>query len=64
MPIKLTYRAERSRGSLGADADWAWDKTPAEMGAVRNLFHGNRKLPLAEMFTVASDVSDKRQVNL
>ena len=61
MPIKLTYRAETSVPVEieGLTPDWACDKSLAEIERFE-IFHGNRKLPLAEMFTVAGDASDKR----
>jgi formylmethanofuran dehydrogenase subunit C len=43
----------------GLTPDWACDKTLAEIERFE-VFHGNRKVPLAEMFAVAGDASDKR----
>jgi formylmethanofuran dehydrogenase subunit C len=61
MPIKLTYRAETPIPVEveGLTPDWATGKTLAEIERFE-IFHGNRKLPLAEMFAVAGDASDKR----
>jgi formylmethanofuran dehydrogenase subunit C len=61
MSIKLTYRAETSVPVEveGLTPDWACDKSPSEIERFE-IFHGNRKLPLAEMFGVAGDASDKR----
>ena len=61
MAIKLTYRAETSVPVEveGLTPDWACDKSLAEIERFE-VFHGNRKLPLAEMFAVAGDASDKR----
>ncbi len=61
MSIKLTYRGETSVPVEieGLTPDWACDKSLAEIERFE-IFHGNRKLPLAEMFTVAGAASDKR----
>ncbi len=61
MPIKLTYRAETSVPVEveGLTPDWACDKSLAEIERFE-IFHGNRKVPLAEMFAVAGEASDKR----
>jgi formylmethanofuran dehydrogenase subunit C len=61
MPIKLTYRAETPIPVEveGLTPDWAAGKSPAEIEQFE-IFHGNRKLPLAEMFVVTGDASDKR----
>jgi formylmethanofuran dehydrogenase subunit C len=61
MSIKLTYRAETSVPVEveGLTPDWACDKSSAEIERFE-IFHGNRKIPLAEMFAVAGDASDKR----
>lgn len=61
MSIKLTYRGETSVPVEieGLTPDWACDKSLAEIERFE-IFHGNRKLPLAEMFTVTGDASDKR----
>src|SRR5688572_16814723 len=61
MPLKLTYRAETPIPVEieGLTPDWACDKSLAEIERFE-IFHGNRKLPLAEMFVVAGDPADKR----
>lgn len=61
MAIKLTYRAETSVPVEieGLTPDWACDKSLAEIERFE-IFHGNRKLPLAEMFSVTGDAGDKR----
>lgn len=61
MAIKLTYRAETSVPVEieGLTPDWACDKSPSEIERFE-IFHGNRKLPLAEMFSVTGDAGDKR----
>jgi formylmethanofuran dehydrogenase subunit C len=61
MSIKLTYRAETTVPVEveGLTPDWTCDKSLAEIERFE-IFHGNRKLPLAEMFAVSGDASDKR----
>ena len=61
MSIKLTYRVETSVPVEieGLTPDWACDKSLAEIEHFE-IFHGNRKLPLAEMFAVSGDPGDKR----
>ncbi len=61
MSIKLTYRGETSVPVEveGLTPDWACDKSLAEIERFE-IFHGNRKIPLAEMFGVDGDASDKR----
>jgi formylmethanofuran dehydrogenase subunit C len=61
MPLQLTYRAETSVPVEieGLTPDWACDKSLAEIERFE-IFHGNRKLPLAEMFTVTGDPTDRR----
>jgi formylmethanofuran dehydrogenase subunit C len=61
MSIKLKYRGETSVPVEveGLTPDWACDKSQAEIERFE-IFHGNRKLPLAEMFEVTGDASDKR----
>lgn len=61
MSIKLIYRAETSVPVEieGLIPDWACDKSLAEIERF-DIFHGNRKLPLAELFAVTGDPSDKR----
>ena len=43
----------------GFTPDWACDKSIADIERFE-IFHGNCKIPLAEMFTVSGDPSDKR----
>ena len=43
----------------GFTPDWACDKSLAEIERFE-IFHGNCKIPLAEMFTVQGDPGDKR----
>jgi formylmethanofuran dehydrogenase subunit C len=43
----------------GLTPDWACDKSLAEIERF-DIFHGNRKIPLAEMFAVSGDPADKR----
>jgi formylmethanofuran dehydrogenase subunit C len=61
MAIKLIYRAETSVPVEieGLTPDWACDKSLAEIERFE-IFHGNRKLPLAKMFSVTGDAGDKR----
>ena len=61
MAITLTYNAQTSVPVEieGLTPDWACDKSLAEIERFE-IFHGNRKIPLAEMFTVAGDASDKQ----
>jgi formylmethanofuran dehydrogenase subunit C len=61
MSITLTYRGETSLPVEieGLTPDWAWDKPLAEIERFE-IFHGNRKLLLAEMFSVSGDAGDKR----
>ena len=61
MSLKLAYRGETSVPVEveGLTPDWAGDKSLAEIERFE-IFHGNRKLPLAEMFSVAGDASDGR----
>jgi formylmethanofuran dehydrogenase subunit C len=61
MAIKLTYRGETSVPVEieGLTPDWACDKSLAEIERFE-IFHGNRKLPLAEMFSITGDAGDKR----
>jgi formylmethanofuran dehydrogenase subunit C len=59
--ITLTYRGETSIPVEieGLTPDWACDKSLAEIERF-DIFHGNQKIPLAEMFAVAGDATDKR----
>jgi formylmethanofuran dehydrogenase subunit C len=61
MSIKLTYRGETSVPVEieGFTPDWACDKSLAEIERFE-IFHGNCKITLAEMFAVAGDATDKR----
>lgn len=61
MSIKFTYRGETSVPVEveGLTPDWAGDKSLAEIERFE-IFHGNRKVPLAEMFSVSGDAADKR----
>src|ERR1043166_5831755 len=60
MSLKLTYRAETSVPVEieGLTPDWACDKSLPEIDRFE-IFHGNRKLPLAEFFRVTGDANDK-----
>jgi formylmethanofuran dehydrogenase subunit C len=61
MSIKLTYRGETSVPVEieGLTPDWACDKSLAQIERFE-IFHGNRRLPLAEMFSVSGEPGDKR----
>lgn len=61
MAVRLGYYGETSVPVEveGLTPDWACDKSIAEIRRFE-IFHGNRKLPLAEMFEVSGDASDKR----
>ncbi len=61
MTLRLTYRGETAVPVEieGLTPDWACDKSPAEIERFE-IFHGNRKIPLAEMFRVEGDASDKK----
>lgn len=63
MPLRLTYNAETSVPVEieGLTPDWAHDKSLAEIERFE-IFHGNRKLPLAEMFRVSGDPGDREFV--
>ncbi len=63
MTLILTYRGETSipveiEGLIPA---WAADKSLAEIEKFE-IFHGNRRLPLAEMFDVTGDATDAHLV--
>ncbi|MDP1796805.1 MAG: formylmethanofuran dehydrogenase subunit C [Planctomycetaceae bacterium] len=60
MTLKLVYHAETTVPVEieGLTPDWACDKSVAEIERFE-IFHGNRKLPLAEMFRVTGDPTDK-----
>lgn len=61
MTLKLTYHGETSVPVEieGLTPDWACDKSLAEIERFE-IFHGNRKIPLAEMFRISGDASDKQ----
>ncbi len=59
MTLMLTYIGETSVPVEieGLTPDWAFDKPLGEIERFE-IFHGNRKIPLAEMFQIAGDPSD------
>ena len=61
MSLTLTYKAETSVPVEieGLTPTWANGKTLAEIGRF-DIYHGNEKLPLGEMFDVEGDASDLR----
>lgn len=61
MALRLSYHGETSVPVEieGFTPDWACDKTLADIERFE-IFHGNRKIPLAEMFAVSGDAGDKR----
>lgn len=61
MTLKLIYRGETSVPVEieGLTPDWAQGKSIAEIERFE-IFHGNRQIPLAEMFGVSGDAGDKR----
>src|SRR5689334_14297185 len=61
MSITFTYRGETSLPVEveGLTPDWAQDKPLAEIERFE-IFHGNRKVPLGEMFAVAGDAGTKQ----
>lgn len=61
MALQLTYYGETSVPVEieGLTPDWASGKSLAEIERFE-IFHGNRKLPLAEMFQVSGDAADRR----
>ena len=61
MALRLSYHGETSVPVEveGLTPDWACDKSLADIEQFV-IFHGNRKIPLAEMFAVSGDASDKR----
>jgi formylmethanofuran dehydrogenase subunit C len=61
MPLKLEYRGQTSVPVEveGLTPEWACDKSLPEIERFE-MFHGNRRLPLAEMFRVTGDASDQR----
>src|SRR5688572_11810194 len=63
MALTLKYHGETSVPVEieGLTPDWVCDKSLPEIEQFE-IFHGNRKLPLAEMFRVSGDPADKRLV--
>lgn len=63
MTLQLTYRADTHVPVEieGLTPDWAADKSVAEIERFE-IFHGNRKIPLAEMFTVSGEAGDRNLV--
>lgn len=61
MALRLSYHGETSVPVEveGLTPDWACDKSLTDIEQFV-IFHGNRKIPLAEMFAVSGDASDKR----
>lgn len=61
MALRLTCRVPTSVPVEveGLTPDWACTKSLAEIERF-DIFDGNRKVPLAEMFSVSGDASDKR----
>jgi len=61
MAITLNYNAETKVPVEieGLTPDWTCDKSIAEIERFE-IFHGNCKIALAEMFTISGDASDKR----
>lgn len=61
MPLTLTYQGETSLPVEieGLTPEWAAGKSLAEIERFE-IYHGNRKLPLAEMFTLCGDADDQR----
>ncbi len=61
MSLRLVYRGATNLPVEveGLTPDWACDKTLAEVERLE-IFHGNRRIPLAEMFSVTGDPSDKQ----
>jgi formylmethanofuran dehydrogenase subunit C len=62
MVLKLTYRTQTPIPVEveGFTPDWACGKTLADIERFM-IFHGNQSLPLAELFSVSGDSSDKQQ---
>jgi formylmethanofuran dehydrogenase subunit C len=60
MPLRLTYFAETASPVEieGFTPDWAHDKSLAEIERFE-VYHGNQKLPMAEMFRVSGDPGDQ-----
>src|SRR5262245_49337018 len=60
MTLTLIYRGETTVPVEieNLTPDWAADTSLAEIEKFE-IFHGNRRIPLAEMFSVAGDAADK-----
>jgi formylmethanofuran dehydrogenase subunit C len=60
MALRLTYRGETSVPVEveGLTPDWACDKGLSQIERFE-IFHGNRRIPLAEMFAVSGDAGDR-----
>jgi formylmethanofuran dehydrogenase subunit C len=61
MSLKLVYRGQTPIPIEleGLTPEWTFNKSLAEIERF-NIFHGNRQIPLAEMFAVSGDPSDAR----
>ena len=61
MALRLTYRVKTAVPVEveGFTPDWACDKSLREIEHFE-IFHGNQKLPLAEMFAVTGDATDQQ----
>lgn len=61
MALRLTYHGRTSVPVEveGLTPDWACDKPRTEIERFE-IFHGNRKTPLAELFSVSGDAADQR----
>ncbi|MGC3967977.1 MAG: formylmethanofuran dehydrogenase subunit C [Pirellulales bacterium] len=61
MPLRLTYFGDTQIPVEveGLTPDWACDKSPAEIERFE-IFEGNRRRPLAEMFRVSGSAADSR----
>lgn len=61
MAISLTYTGQTSVPVEieGLTPDWACDRTLSDIERFE-IFHGNRRIPLAELFNVSGDPSDGR----
>jgi formylmethanofuran dehydrogenase subunit C len=60
MTLTLSYRGETSVPVEieGLTPDWACDKSLAEIETFP-IYHGNRRIPLADLFSVSGDAGDK-----
>ena len=61
MSLRLTYVGETKVPVEieGLTPDWASDRSIAQVERFE-IYHGNRKIPLAEMFRISGDATDKR----